>query len=179
MNLPMVYQIIYALAARDGRERVLFGESAPQAYSAFERSLACDVFPELWFEVPLVGSPWFDLHVLTAHEDLIRRTFRDAGTGVAVPEVFEWYAAQGHDARQLALSWDTGSGDVASPAVQLLKWASNVQLTCDFLEAAGRADAIEAYRAFEARLPEGWFACYAGVFPTRREPFLRVECIPP
>ena len=35
-----------------------------------------------------------------------------------------------------------------------------------------------AYRAFGKALPEGWFACYTGVFPQRREPFLRVECIP-
>ena len=36
-------------------------------------------------------------------------------------EAFEWFAALGLGARQLALSWDTVSGDVASPAVQLLK----------------------------------------------------------
>lgn len=61
VSCPFVYDVIYALAASEGRERVLFGSSAPLAHDAFGRSLVGDVFPELWFEVPLLGEPWFDL----------------------------------------------------------------------------------------------------------------------
>lgn len=59
VSRPFVYDVIYALAASEGRERVLFGSSAPLAHEAFGRSLVGDVFPELWFEVPLLGEPWF------------------------------------------------------------------------------------------------------------------------
>ena len=177
-DFKMLYEIIYALAAREGREGVLFGTSAPAAREAFARSLACNAFPELWFEVPLSGEPWFDFHALTAHDDVEPgMAFTAAETG-GHTGAFEWFAAREGGVRQLALSWDTGSGDVDSPAVQLLVSDDDPEVTCEFLEAAGRPDAIGAYRAFRERLPQGWFACYAGVFPMRPGHNLRVECIP-
>ena len=178
MDRMMLFDMIYALAARDGREAALFGESAPLAREAFGRSLAGDYFPELWFELPLAGEPWFDLHALASREDLDASAAFDAASCGGASEAFRWFAAQGPGARQLALSWDVGPGDVVSPAVQLLKRADDEQMTCDFLAAAGAPDAASAYRAFAGRLPQGWFACYAGVFPGRDIPFLRVECIP-
>ena len=179
MDRVMLYQIIYALAACNGREKALFGSCAPRAREAFVQSLVGTGFPELWFELPFLGEPWFDLHVLAAREDLgVGIAYDEAPCG-GVPEVFRWFGSQGMDARQLALSWDTSFPELVQPAVQLLRRTRDTQLTCDFLAAAGRSDAESAYRAFEARLPEGWFACYTGVFPQRREPFLRVECIPP
>lgn len=45
MNPLIIYSIVYALAARDGREEALFGQCAPFARQAFERSLAADAFP--------------------------------------------------------------------------------------------------------------------------------------
>ena len=173
-----MYEMIYAFAACAGRERILFGDSAPSAREAFARSLVGPAFPELWFELPLAGKPWFDLHALTARETLDAQTPIDAETCGGVPAAFAWFAKQDDGVRQLALSWDTGSGNIEHPAVQLLKRAYDTQITCDFLEAAGRPDAVEASRTFEGRLPQGWFPCYSGVFPMRKEPFLRVECIP-
>ena len=174
----MLYDILYASAARDGRESALFGGSAALAHVAFERSLACEAFPELWFEIPLAGEPWFDLHALTAREDLPSNMGFSAERTGGCPEAFRWFAQQGPSARQLALSWDTGRGDVGQPAVQLLASRDDVQMTCGFLEAVGRADAVSAYRRFFGSLPDGWFACYTGVFPGRQGHNLRVECIP-
>ena len=156
----------------------MFGGSAELAREAFSRSLAGDAFPELWFELPLAGEPWFDLHALAACEDLSPDgEFAPERTG-GHPEVFAWFARQGRGARQLALSWDIGSGAFGEPAVQLLVREDDPDLTCGFLEAAGRADAMDAYRAFWERIPQGWFACYAGVFPGRLGRNVRVECIP-
>lgn len=173
-----VYNIIYALAARHGREAALFGDSAPAAREAFSRSFASKAFPELWFELPLAGEPWFDLHALTSRGDVSADTrFIPEATGNSM-RAFEWFASQDEGVRQLALSWDTGSGNIASPAVQLLVSSRNTQIVCDFLEAAGRPDATDAYRAFIRRIPQDWFACYTGVFPQRPGHTLRVECIP-
>lgn len=94
------------------------------------------------------------------------------------PEAFAWFARRGPEARQLALSWDVSAGDLGQPAVQLLVNTRDPEVTCGFLEAAGRPDATGAYRTFAGRLPRDWYACYAGVFPRRTVPFLRVECIP-
>ena len=70
LNRTIVYDILYALAARDGRQEILFGDCAPLAHDAFERSLVGDGFPELWFEMPLLGDPWFDFHALASREEL-------------------------------------------------------------------------------------------------------------
>ena len=172
MDSMMLYNIIYALAARDGREAVLFDSNyAALAREAFAKSLAGNYFPELWFEFPLKGDPWLDLHALVAREDLNPQMVFDPNTCGGVPDVFAWFAKQDYSARQLALSWDTSSGDTCDPAVQLLRRADNTRLTCDFLVAAQRSDAVAAYEAFEGRLPESWFACYTGVFPKRSTPF--------
>ena len=191
-NRAVIYDIIYALAARDGREAALFGNSAPLAREAFARSLAGDAFPEVWFELPLAGSPWFDLHALTSAENLHPETRLSPDVTGGHPEVFEWFASRNSGVRQLALSWDTGSGNAESPAVQLLVKNDGHQATCEFLETMGQSDAARAYRAFRSRLPEGWFACYAGAFPQRPGgmaradgaavgnpvPWVRIECIP-
>ena len=174
----MLYDILYALAARDGREAVLFGDCSPLAREAFARSLASDAFPELWFELPLAGDPWFDLHALTAREDLKPGTVFSAATTGGCPQVFSWFADKGRNGRQLALSWDVSSGDIETPAIQLLVSIDDLDTTCGFLEAVGRADAVDAYRVFAERITEGWFACYTGVFPGRRGHNMRVECIP-
>ena len=179
LDRSFVYNIIYALAARDGRGERLFGDGFALSCEAFERSLPGGGFPELWFEMPLLGDPWFDLHALASHETIgSRTTFSEHETG-GYPELFSWFVQQGPEARQLALSWDVSSGDITHPAAQLLVRSPKPDTTCSFLEAAGRADAAPSYRAFLDRLPEGWFACYTGVFPAREGMNLRVECIPP
>ena len=138
----VLYNILYALAAKDGREAVLFGNCADAACTAFEHSLACEAFPELWFEIPLAGEPWFDLHALTSRDDLSpEMTFSEGQTG-GCPTAFQWFASQSDVVRQLALSWDTGKGEAVSPAVQLLVTKQEEQVTCGFLEAAGRPDAV-------------------------------------
>ena len=171
-----LYDIIYALMATDGREKLLFGSTQPLAHEAFAQSMISEEFPELWFELPLVGEPWFDLHVLASHESMGRRV-RQQAPGFDYSPIYSWFA-EAEGVRQLALSWDVGSSGATAPAVQLLVRTGDPRPTCDFLEVAGRPDAREAYLAFRKRLPRGWFACYTGVFPNRPSTVLRVECIP-
>ncbi|MDO4400194.1 MAG: hypothetical protein Q4D27_04515 [Coriobacteriia bacterium] len=110
-------EVLYALAARGGREAVLFGDDAPAAREAFSRSLIGPKFPEVWFELPLSGEPWFDLHALYESCEPPHVGSVPAASDAAVdPALLEWYAgAQG--VRQLALSWDTGSGCADEPAI--------------------------------------------------------------
>lgn len=176
MDRIMVYRLIYALAARDGRDRDLFGPHASRGVEAFSRSAPGKRFPELWFELPLAGDPWFDLHALTAREDLSAGEPFPADSCGGCDAVFRWFAGA-RNVRQLALSWDLNSGEPAA-AVQLLLASRDEQTACDFLEAAGRPEAAPAYRVFLSRIPEGWFPCYLGVFPSRPGHHLRVECIP-
>jgi hypothetical protein len=174
-DYSFVYDIVYALAARSGRQEKLFGSCAPLAHEAFERSCAGPSFPEVWFELPLAGEPWFDLHVLTARETLEPGMRFEAERTGGYPELFEWFAGA-PDARQLALSYDVRSGDIDNPAVQLL--VRDERAHEPFLELAGGKGAVESFRSFLQRIPEGWFACYTGIFPGREGAAVRVECIP-
>lgn len=172
---PRMYDIIYAIAAGNGRNETLFGNGAPLAHIAFERSCVGDAFPELWFELPLAGDPWFDLHVLTSREALHADMEFSADVTGGYPDLFKWFAGAS-GVRQLALSYDVSRGDLDHPAVQLLVRDTRVHAT--FLELAGGEDAASAYRALERRLPGGWLPCYTGVFPSRPGSALHVECIP-
>ena len=174
----LAYNILYALVAKDGREAALFGNNAAAAAHAYTHSLATEAVPELWFELPLAGEPWFDFHALTSRQDTTPGMHFEAERCGGFPEVFEWFATQ-NDAqvRQLALSWDISAGKLDSPAIQLLV-NNDAHTPEEFLAVAGRADMVEAYRAFVERIPEGWYACYTGVFPERPGHGARVECIP-
>ena len=174
-DYPTIYDIIYALAAKDGRVDALFGNYAGLAHEAFARSYAGEAFPEIWFELPLAGEPWFDLHVLTARETLDAGMVFEPEHTAGHPELFEWFASA-PGVRQLAISYDLRSGNIDDPAVQLL--VRDTAMHEPFLELAGGAAAAGAFRAFAQRLPEAWFPCYTGIFPGRPGAAVRVECIP-
>ena len=178
MDHSILYEILYALAASNGREQALFGTCAPAARKAFARSCAGSAFPEIWFEVPLLGAPRFDLHVLNSREALDPEAVYPEEVTGGFPDVFRWFARQGENVRQLALSWDLNPDEEPSAAIQLLVGDKDPDTVTGFLNAAGREDAAERYQAFSERLPEGWYACYYGVFPGRPGSNLRVECIP-
>ena len=193
MDRTFVFEILCALLVADGRQESLFGERTPAVGEAFARGLVGAGFPELWFELPLAGEPWLDLHALVSHADA--RAAADAagasgpargpafaGLGGAYDSALAWFAAQdARDVRQLALSFDTSAGDVDTPAVQLLVSRPDPSVAAGFLEAAGHAVLAGAHRAFTDCMPDGWFACYEGCFPRRRaaekSAWVRVECI--
>ena len=182
MDCLALYELAYALAARDGRHITLFGNGENAAREAFLRCLTGDTFPELWFELPLTGEPWFDFHALTSYETVAGTQARFAGHSGVYADALNWFAAQEpHTVRQLALSYDTSTNDAENPAVQLLMEVFNTPVTLDFLKAAGRPDLVDAYRTFVGNIPTAWYPCYIGVFPQRgqdgKSPWLRVECI--
>ena len=177
-----LYDIIYGLIARDGREPALFGNCAPAAYEAFSRSLAGEAFPELWFEIPLAGKPWFDLHSLVSHGNVAGTQVAFSGQNGVYADALAWFACQQQSTvRQLALSYDVRTGDLDKPAVQLLMDGRDMPVAFGFLEAVNCPNAKEAYRTFIGCMPKEWYACYIGTFPgrlTEGEPhWIRVECI--
>ncbi|MBO7673966.1 MAG: hypothetical protein J6S63_03010 [Atopobiaceae bacterium] len=187
MNRMRIYQLIYALAAKDGRQDALFGHSSPQAQEAFAKGLCGTAFPELWFELPLLGDPWFDLHMLVSRND-VHDGVSFAGLGGTYADALDWFASS-TGTRMLALSFDTGRGVVDVPAIQLLMRGRSIDVARGFLSAAGRPDAAGPYGAFVHAMPRAWYACYVGLFPARTTPantkgadsqgtdWTRVECI--
>ena len=182
MDRMRMYDLIYALAAQGGREAVLFGDCAPAAREALSRSLAGAKLPEIWLEAPLSGDPWLDFHALVAYEDVAGTQAAFPGQGGAYADAIAWFAAQPpKTVRQLALSYDTRTGDVDNPAVQLLVSGRDESVPLGFLEAIGLSSAKPAYRTFARNMPAEWYACYVGAFPSRQTagspPWVRVECL--
>ncbi|MBR3317572.1 MAG: hypothetical protein IKG21_07140 [Atopobiaceae bacterium] len=176
MDCAKAFEIIYAFAACGGRDAKLFGDSMPYAREAFARGLCGDAFPEIWFELPLAGEPWFDLHTLVARGD-VHRGDTYAGLGSPYTDALAWFATSGCT-RQLALSFDSHTGAVTNPAVQLLLAGEDVLAPRAFLRAAGCGDLAQAYSAFVRSMPEEWYACYSGVFPSRGgADWVRIEAI--
>ena len=182
MDRMRIYEIIYALTSIDGREDVLFGNSGPYAREAFSRSLTGQAFPEIWFELPLLGEPWLDFHSLVSYDDVAGTQAAYQGHDGVYADALRWFAAQQPTkVRQLALSYDTRVGDIDNPAVQLLVNKRDPQVQTGFLKAVGREDAVESYLAFANTMQREWYDCYIGTFPGRQETghpsWVRVECI--
>ena len=63
-----LFDVLYDLAARNGREEALFGYDVLLARLAFERMLIGSDFPRLYLEFPLFGAPGFD--VLAGYDNI-------------------------------------------------------------------------------------------------------------
>ena len=177
MNDPfytLIYNLIYS-SVTTGEDDVLFGKRNGMDIEVFAKSFAGNDFPEVWFEIPLAGDPWYDLHILTSKRALADH--KKCYDGICYPHLFKWFA-KSSGVRQLALSYDLSKGVYDTPAAQLLVSKDDPSTGCDFLSEAGNPDAAEAYKRFADRLPKNWFACYVGTFPGRDDVNLRVECIP-
>ena len=182
MDNLMLYRILYSLIAQDGRHETLFGGYGLLAEEAFVRSMAGDAFPLLWFELPLAGTPWLDLHVNHDWRKVHGTDATLAGLTGVYADAFEWFKRQEPDmVKEFALSWDVSSGNVDAPAVQMLRGGRKLDDPSDFLKVVGRKDLVEGYRTFIGKTPSGWYNCYTGVFPGRSDsadvPWSRAECI--
>ena len=171
-----LYDVLYALAADEGREEPLFGSSAPLARKAFERSLIGEGFPTIWFELPLAGVPYFDLHVAISRKDLHAGVNFLPGAGSGYDELFRWYAEEETGGCGLAFAYDTGAGTIDAPAVHVNVNGAPLSDTHRFFDLAAGEGAAARYDGFASRLPEGWCVWYTGVHPGRPGAPVRVDC---
>lgn len=170
------FDALYAMAAGDGREEALFGSYAPLAREAFERSLVGEGLPVVWFEVPLAGSPRFDLHVALSREILHAGAQFLPHAGNGYDALFRWYADDEAGGGGLAFAYDVSEGRIEDPAVHVN--VNNVPLSdmARFFDLAAGDGAAGLYADFERRLPQGWRVWYAGVHPGRPGSPVRVDC---
>ena len=174
-ELVSLYEMLYRLAADEGRERTLFGSCAEMAHEAFVRSLVGDGFSYVWFELPLLGKPRFDLHVAFSRDCLGDGSFFP-GAGNGYDELFRWYANEESGGEGLAFAYDVGEGAVDVPAVHVNVNRAPLDDMDRFFALAGASDGSARYRSFVKRLPDGWSVWYAGVHPGRPGVPVRVDC---
>ncbi len=174
-DATMLYVTLYRIASKDvGRD--LFGTSASLAQEAFRRASAGASMPIVWFEVPLSGSPRFDLHVAHGNADLHEHApfAPDAMDGHG--DLLNWYASEPRAGGGLALAYDVGDGRIGAPAVHANVNAVEAFDAEGFFVHVGRPEAAALYRDFEKQLPQGWRIWYFGVHPGRPGAPVRVDC---
>ena len=111
----MLYETLYSLASRDA-ECDLFGPNALLAQEAFRRASEGVSVPSVWFEIPLSGSPRFDLHVAHGNADLHEHApfAPDAMDGHG--GLLNWYASEPREGGGLSLAYDVGDGRIGAHA---------------------------------------------------------------
>lgn len=171
-----VYDALYLLAAGGGREAELFGDCQPLAREAFCRSLIGEEFPTVWFELPLLGEPRFDLHVAASRAALRPGATFAPGAGAGYEGLFRWYAEEESGGAGLAFAYDVSEGRIGEPAVHVNVNRAPLARMDRFFELAASRAAAGRYRGFEARLPRGWRVWYAGFHPGRPGAPVRVDC---
>lgn len=175
LDCSELYDVLYLLAADDGRDELLFGDCQPLAREAFSRSLIGEEFPSIWFEVPLTGAPRFDLHVALSRAALRPGVEFTPGVGNGYEKLFRWFASEETGGAGLAFAYDVSEGSIEAPAVHVNVNNAPLVNMARFFELAASPEAAERYRAFEARLPRGWRVWYTGFHPGRPGAPVRVD----
>jgi len=170
-----IFDIICSHAARHGRDEKLFGKNFPLAREAIAHSLAGTHFSENWFEVPLLGAPRFDLHVVLSYETIkARKTLpADLIDGDFNAE-FELYADKKYGGYGYAIAFDISEGKTKSHALHLLDTAPFYDVE-KFFEAVGSRKAAEHFLNFVERMPKGWHVWYYGLLTSRADKPLRID----
>ena len=165
-NQLELFDVLYGIAARDGRGEVLFGSDILLARQAFERMLIGSGFPQVYLEFPLRGTPGFDLLVGYGSLDSGAR-FRE-GAGYGRQDLFDWFAQARatYDTGGIGFEVDCSAGRIDAAGVYLQQRRRS-ELVAPFLASMGESERLAAYEAVSERLALGWPASYIGLFPGR------------
>ena len=167
------FEALYTIAARDGREAALFGNSFAPARLAFERSLIGGGYPAVYLEFPLLGEPCFDL--LSVYDRVEPGARFAPGAGFGRQPMFDWFEGicdtDGNVSCGLEL--DTSVGEIERAGVYLQQ-RRHTELVAPFLASVGEADRAAAYLCVLERTPDGWPPSYVGLFPGREGTPMRI-----
>ena len=170
----LAFDTLYYIAAKDGREEALFGNSIELARPIFEKTLIGSSYPAAYLEFPFLGEPRFDL--LSGHESVEPGAKFAPGAGFGRQAMFDWFSSlkdAGYGAIGCGFELDCSTGETERAAVYLQQRGQH-ELVAPFLESVGEAGRTQDYLDALARMPEGWPPAYVGLFPGREGTPLRI-----
>ena len=184
-----LYWMAYRMLCADGGEGLLgngavhldaYGEgsrpgNAELALDAFLSCAVGDVMPTLYFEVPLLGAPRFDLQVCIDRASLPEGAMLPESAPAHLQGAIDWLLRDGNGCTGVDFAFDVSSGDIRSP--QVIAFTDGCE-TCDlesFFECAGDAGAASRTRAAQLRAPQGWHPWYTGLIPQRQGRPVRLD----
>ena len=168
----VAFDAVYHLAAKDGREEMLFGNSIELARPVYEKTLIGGGYPSAYVEFPLLGEPCFDL--LSVHAEVERGAAFEPGAGFGRQAMFDWFADVCDDETlSCGLELDTSSGETERAGVYFQQRKRH-DLVEPFLASIGESARTESYMGALSRMPHGWPPAYVGLFPGRPDTPLRI-----
>lgn len=160
-----LFDAIYAALVAQGRGAALFGDAQEAARRFFDRATLSGTFPVLYFEFPLRDDPFLDL--LAIYEALPAGARFAPGGGYGYQAAFDWFSGLGASQRAaIGIELDLSQG-VTEQAGLYFQQRRDLALLREFLATVGQEGRADAYQQLRARMPRGWPAAYAGLFPGR------------
>ena len=164
MDYQMLYQFVNERLL--SREKELFGSGGGLDFDAFSSCAVGNEMPILYFEVPLLGKPRFDLQVCINRQNLGNYKLPPTAPK-SVKAGLYWLANNGEGCVGLDFAFDVSEGDIHTP--QVIAFTNGCR-TCDldsFFACVGDAGAAKRYYDAEARVPSGWMSWYTGLIAQR------------
>lgn len=167
------FDALYTIAAGDGREDALFGDSIELALPAYERTLIGSGHPHAYLEFPLLGNPCFDL--LSVHGYVEPGSKFAPGAGYGYQRMLDWFqgVCTPDSSVSCGIEIDTSCGQTDRAGVYLQQRTRH-ELVEPFLESVGEPGRAPAYHDVLRRMPEGWPPAYVGLFPGRAGTPMRI-----
>ena len=161
------FELLYSIAAGDGREEKLFGSSISAAQPAFEKMRIGSGYPTLYLEFPLLGKPCFDMLAVYGTESIGPEDRFAPGAGFGYGDMFRWFSGlPDRSGCSCGIELDTGSGETERAGVYL-QYRSSLKYAEPFLDTVGESARTQGFLDAVRRLPEGLPAAYVGLFPGR------------
>ncbi len=170
----VAFDALFGIAANDGREAALFGNSIQLTRPAYEKTLIGDEYPNAYLEFPLLGQPCFDL--LSVHGPIKPGLRFAPGAGYGYQAMFDWFSSLSHEGADKAscgIELDLSEGETERAGVYLQQHTRH-ELVTPFLESVGEGDRAASYHDVLSRMPEDWPPAYVGLFPGREGTPLRI-----
>ncbi len=180
MQRDRLFDILCGMIAAKGRDKTLLGDGIDIARHAFCRMAPESSFVHAYFEIPLLGTPTFDVLCSVEHGQVA--TIAGDGTDGPWQAALAWLRDAGPfatNARRVLLvaEADTSTGQAMQSGMYLIQ-RERADLVAPFFHVVGEPDRIDAWERFARRLPKGWETTYTGLFPSRPNTPLRVNAHP-
>ena len=161
-----MFDLLYMLAAADGRGEALLGGKREQLRSLYERTLIGGARPSLYLEFPLLGEPCYDF--LSVIDEVEPGATFAPGAGFGYQKAFDWFSSVCEDKNvSMGFELDLSVGEQERAGIYLQQ-RQRFELVEPFLASVGEARRYPAYKNVQKAMPKGWPPAYVALFPGRK-----------
>jgi hypothetical protein len=166
------FDMLYTLAAENGREQALFGDSITAVREGYAKTVLENSRSSIYLEFPLMGKPGLDF--LTTYSYIPPGARFTEGGGFGYQGMAEMFSRlpYGHG-YACGLELDTSTGETERAGVYF-QFRRDTELIPAFLESVGGMDRLDTYMSVLGRCPEDMRPEYIEMFPGREGTPLRI-----